>query len=256
MSAASMSPGEKRAAVSLLFLFCLVQTPVCVTAGKILIWPAEFSHWLNIKIIIDELIMRGHEVTVVTHTATPSVKTEQSSGYNVEVVHVSFTKQDVIKNLNHFIDFWIYELQNSTIYQSYQKMNEIIDLMTEQNQELCRELFKREDLLERWRKEKYDVVLIDPMQMCGDILAEKLNLPLVISLRFTFGSVLERRCAQLPTPPSYVPAIGLGYTEHMDFIMRVKNVLFNVLQDFLFSLLAVMKWDPLYTEIIGKSRLE
>ncbi|XP_058239343.1 UDP-glucuronosyltransferase 2C1-like isoform X3 [Hemibagrus wyckioides] len=242
----------KRSALCFLLLPGLIQTPLSVTAGKILIWPGEFSHWLNVKVAIDELIARGHNVTIVTHSATPSVKTAQSQGYNVDIIQVPYTKQDYINNLENFLKYWIYDVQHDNIIQTSLKIKEILDETTEQNHALCRELFGREDLLEKWRKEQFDVLLTDPMLMCGDLLALKLNLPFIISLRFSFGSSMERLCGQLPTPASYVPAVSLSYTDQMDFPQRVKNVLFNLFQDFLFTLLTTLKWDPLYTECIGK----
>nr|AAB35967.1 UGTDOG-PB=UDP-glucuronosyltransferase isoform {N-terminal} [dogs, Beagle, liver, Peptide Partial, 30 aa] [Canis lupus familiaris] len=30
--------------------------------GKVLVWPTEYSHWINVKTILDELVQRGHEV--------------------------------------------------------------------------------------------------------------------------------------------------------------------------------------------------
>ncbi|XDB51441.1 hypothetical protein ABFV05_005057 [Capra hircus] len=32
------------------------------SCGKVLVWPVEYSHWMNMKIILDELAMRGHEM--------------------------------------------------------------------------------------------------------------------------------------------------------------------------------------------------
>ncbi|XP_072512860.1 UDP-glucuronosyltransferase 2C1-like isoform X1 [Salminus brasiliensis] len=241
-----------RAAFCLLLLLSLGQAPLCVTAGKILIWPGEFSHWLNIKVIIEELIARGHNVTVVTHSATPSVKTTPSKGYNVDIIPVPHTRQEVIDNLEKFMKYWMYDLPNDNIIQTSLKIKEIIDLTTEQNHALCRNIFEHEGLLEKWRQEEFEVLLTDPMNMCGDLLATKLNLPFIISLRFSFGSAMERLCGQLPTPPSYVPGIGIGNTDRMDFIQRLKNFAFSLSQDLLFSLVTAAKWDFLYTEIMGK----
>ncbi|XP_053474666.1 UDP-glucuronosyltransferase 2C1 isoform X1 [Ictalurus furcatus] len=240
------------AVICFLLLFGLNQPLPYVTAGKILIWPGEFSHWLNVKVIIDELVARGHSVTIVTHSATPSVKTVQSPGYNVEIIQVPHTKQDIIDNMDRFMKYWIYDLQNDNMIQSLLKLRDILNLSAKHNHALCRGLFAREDLLEKWRKEPFDVLLTDPMNMCGELLALKLNLPFIISLRFSFGNAIERLCGQLPTPPSHVPAVGLGYTDQMDFPQRVKNMLFNLFQDCLFTFLTVMKWDPLYTELMGK----
>ncbi|KAK2816176.1 hypothetical protein Q7C36_022447 [Tachysurus vachellii] len=242
----------ERFALCFLLLLGLDQTLLSVTAGKILIWPGEFSHWLNIKVVMDELIARGHNLTIVTHSATPSVNTAQSRGYNVDVIQVPHTKQDVFKNLEKFMKYWMYDVQHDNIIQTSLKISELLGKATEQNQVLCRELFAREDLLEKWRKEQFDVLLTDPISMCSDLLATKLNLPFIISLRFSFGSSMERLCGQLPTPASYVPAASLSYTDRMDFPQRMKNVLFNFFQDFLFTFLMALKWDPLYTELMGK----
>lgn len=241
-----------RAALCLLFLLSLNQTLLCVTAGKILVWPAEFSHWLNMKIIIDELITRGHSVTIVTHSATPSVMTEQSPGYNVEIIQVPHSKKDVIDNFDNLLKHWTYDLPNTNKIQAFLKLTELIGSMLENNEVLCRELFAHEDLLEKWRKERFDVLLTDPTLACGELLAQKLNLPFINSLRFSFASVIERLCGQLPTPPSYVPAVGMGYTDHMDFPQRVKNMLFIFLLDMTYNLMAKLKWDQLATEVMGK----
>ncbi|XP_047665219.1 UDP-glucuronosyltransferase 2C1-like isoform X6 [Tachysurus fulvidraco] len=242
----------QRAALCFLFMLSLSQ---CVNAGKILIWPAEFSHWLNLKSIIDELIVRGHNVTVVTHSATPSVKTQRSPGYNVDIVEVPFTKQEIIDTLNSMLKYWIYDLPNDNLIQVFLNVKKILDKGTEQNQVLCRELFAHEDLLEKWRKEQFDVFLTDPinpLDMCGELLAQKLDLPFIISLRFSFGNVMGRLCGQLPAPPSFVPAVGLSYTDHMDFPQRVKNVLFILSQYIMFKLMISTKWDNIYSEFLGK----
>ena len=51
----------------LLQLTCYFSGGSC---GKVLVWPVEYSHWINIKTILDELVSRGHEVTVMTSSAS------------------------------------------------------------------------------------------------------------------------------------------------------------------------------------------
>ncbi|XP_017558424.1 UDP-glucuronosyltransferase 2C1-like isoform X4 [Pygocentrus nattereri] len=242
----------KRAAFCLLLLLTLGQAPRCVLAGKILIWPGEFSHWLNVKVIIEELIARGHNITVVTHSATPFVKTTQSPGYNVDIIQVPHTKQDFIESFEKFVKYFTYDLPNDNIIQASLKIKGLIDVLSEQNDVFCRNLFARKDLMEKWNKEEFEVLLTDPMVFCGELLAQKLNLPFVVSLRFSFGSSMERLCGQLPTPPSYVPGAALGYTDQMDFPQRLKNFFFYIFQDFVFSLVVKTKWHNLFTEIMGK----
>ncbi|XP_046695511.1 UDP-glucuronosyltransferase 2C1-like isoform X2 [Silurus meridionalis] len=238
-----------KAALCLLFIFGLSQ---CATAGKILIWPAEFSHWINIKVIIDELIERGHNVTVVTHSASPSVTTNLPLGYKVEIVQVPYTKQFIAESYDRILRYWMLDMPNDNLIQVFLKIKEMMDAMTEQNQVTCKELFANEDLMKKLRKEQFDVVLTDPIYMCGELLAQKLELPFIISLRFTYGNVVERLCGQLPAPPSYVPGVGLSYLDRMDFPQRVKNFLFLLSQDITFKLIVGIKWNYIYSEILGK----
>lgn len=53
--------------VSLLPLF----TPV--DGGHVLVFPGEYSHWLNMRSIMEELVRRNHSVTVLVCDASPSI---------------------------------------------------------------------------------------------------------------------------------------------------------------------------------------
>ncbi|XP_053341901.1 UDP-glucuronosyltransferase 2B17-like [Clarias gariepinus] len=242
----------KRAAICLFLLLNLSQMPLCLKAGKILVWPTDFSHWINVKVIVDELTARGHNVTVITHSATPSVKTDRSSGYNIEIIEVPYTKQDVFDFVNKMFEYRINEVPYDNTYQAFLKIKEVVDKVTELNLIMCKELFAREDLLEKWRKEQFDVFLTDTMYTCRTLPALKLNLPLIISMRYSFGYSVERLCGKLPAPASYVPSVTLGFTSQMDFTQRMKNILYNLFQDFIFTFYTAPKWDHLYKDIIGR----
>ncbi|XP_037389266.1 UDP-glucuronosyltransferase 2A2-like [Pygocentrus nattereri] len=241
----------ERAAFYFSLLLILGETPHCVTAGKVLVWPGEFSHWFHFRVIIEGLIERGHNVTVVTYSATPSVNTTPSLGYNVEIIQVPHTKQDVTDRMDGFIKYWTYDMANDNIIQASLKIKELINFMSQQNDVFCRNLFARKDLMEKWNKEEFEVLLTDPMIFCWELLAQKLNLSFIISLRFSFGSAMERLCGQLPAPPSYVPGAAFGYTDEMGFPQRLNNFLFYRFQDFVFRLVT-RRWDHLFTEMMGK----
>ncbi|KTG02778.1 hypothetical protein cypCar_00047476 [Cyprinus carpio] len=194
---AVMSP---RGSASLFLLLLLNLNLQCVSGGKVIVWPSEFSHWLNVKVILDALISRGHNITVVTHTATPSVNTTPSMGYNVDILQVPHTKQDILENMERMLKYWTHDLPNDNVIKASMKLKGMIDLATEQNQAVCRELFARKDLLEKWRKEKFDVLLADPLFMCGELLAQKLNLPLILSLRF-FSDLTFTHCGNVLVLP-------------------------------------------------------
>ena len=93
---------------------------------------------MNIKVIIDELIARGHNVTIVTYSATPSVETTLAPGYNVDIIQVPHTKQDITDQMDRFVKYWTYDLANDNIIQASVKIKELIDLISEQNDEIGR----------------------------------------------------------------------------------------------------------------------
>uniref|UniRef100_A0A3B3SK68 UDP glucuronosyltransferase 2 family, polypeptide A4 n=1 Tax=Paramormyrops kingsleyae TaxID=1676925 RepID=A0A3B3SK68_9TELE len=78
---------------------------------------------------------------------------------------------------------------------------------------------------DKLRRGGFHVLLSDPMIQCGDLLAESLGIPLIYSLRFSFGYTIERFCGQLPVPASYVPAAPGQYSDQMTFVERLTNVL-------------------------------
>lgn len=55
---------------------------VCMSApafgGHVLVFPGEYSHWLNARTIMDELVRRNHSVTVLVADASPSVSYNNS----------------------------------------------------------------------------------------------------------------------------------------------------------------------------------
>lgn len=59
---------------------CLVLVLLCAPApapalgGHVLVFPGEYSHWLNARAIMGELVRRNHSVTVLVSDASPSVR--------------------------------------------------------------------------------------------------------------------------------------------------------------------------------------
>lgn len=62
-----------RRPASLLAAVLLFLVPL-VDGGHVLVFPGEYSHWLNMRSIMEELVSRNHSVTVLVSEASPSVK--------------------------------------------------------------------------------------------------------------------------------------------------------------------------------------
>ncbi|XP_052498124.1 UDP-glucuronosyltransferase 2B17-like [Budorcas taxicolor] len=94
----------------LLQLTCYFSSGSC---GKVLVWPVEFSHWMNMKAVLDELVMRGHEVTVLISSASTITDANKPSAFKFEIFPVSLTKDDFENAVKNLIEKWTYMAKSS-----------------------------------------------------------------------------------------------------------------------------------------------
>lgn len=58
-------PLQSVCGILVFFSVCLISfTPPC-DGGNILVFPLDGSHWINMKILLEELHARGHSITVM-----------------------------------------------------------------------------------------------------------------------------------------------------------------------------------------------
>ena len=86
------------------------------------------------------------------------------------------------------------------------------------------ELLDDENMVKSLIDAKYDLVLTDPAIAPGVVLAKYLKLPCVLNVRWITSG--EGHFVIAPSPLSYIPVPGSGLTDQMNFIQRVKNMLF------------------------------
>ncbi|MBZ3878019.1 UDP-glucuronosyltransferase 2A3 [Sciurus carolinensis] len=240
---------EKWVSTILLLQFCCVGCGFC---GKVLVWPCEMSHWLNLKTILEELLQRGHEVTILTSSQTFLVDYHKPSAFNFEVIFVSGNQEDAEKKLNEFLDIAVNIMPTLSLWESANVFQNFFLEATEQFEELCRKAVYNESLMEKLRETKYDVMVIDPMIPCGELVAELLGVPFVNTIRLSMGNTIERYCGHLPVLPSYVPVSMGGLTDRMTFMERVKNMMFTLFFDFVLQQYDFQFWDQLYSEALGR----
>uniref|UniRef100_A0A3Q4H9C6 UDP glucuronosyltransferase 5 family, polypeptide D1 n=1 Tax=Neolamprologus brichardi TaxID=32507 RepID=A0A3Q4H9C6_NEOBR len=101
-------------------------------------------------------------------------------------------------------------------------------------------------MVKRLRDSQYDLVLTDPALAPGVILAKYLKLPLVLNVRWITSG--EGHFVLAPSPLSYIPVPGSGLTDKMNFIQRIKNILFYSI--ILFQQKFVV--DPVYDDMCDK----
>ncbi|XP_006896878.1 PREDICTED: UDP-glucuronosyltransferase 2A3 isoform X1 [Elephantulus edwardii] len=221
--------------------------------GNVLIWPMEGSHWLNIKIIIDELIKKEHNVTVLVASGALFITPTKKSSLTFEVYKVSFGKEKVEGVIKSFVLTWLENRPSpSTIWTFYQEMAKVIEDFHMISREICDGVLQNPKLMEELKKAKFEVLVSDPVFPCGDIVALKLGIPFMYSLRFSPASTVEKHCGKVPYPPSYVPAVLSELSDQMSFTDRIRNFISYHLQDYMFNTLW-KSWDSYYTKALDGS---
>ena len=93
--------------------------------GKVLVWPVDFSHWINLQVILEELHLRGHEITVlvpsqnllIDHTKVP---------YNVEILQLSITEETFMEELNTMLYEETFELSKLSWWERQIKLANLV----------------------------------------------------------------------------------------------------------------------------------
>ncbi|XP_014167408.1 UDP-glucuronosyltransferase 2A1 isoform X2 [Geospiza fortis] len=222
------------------------------SGGKVLVWPADNSHWLNMEHILQELVARGHEVTVLLPSCFLIVNPTKPSPFQFEVIEVPITKKEMTDLMDKMFYFFFYEEKGLPIWKGTYKMVQMVLQMKNITKIICDGVVKNEALMERLRASAFNLFLADPLFPSGELVAEKLGIPFVYTFRFSMGNTVERLCGTLPAPPSYVPTTLTRLTDRMTFWQRLKNILGYALHDFMFHYLLWANWDQYYSEILGR----
>ncbi|KAM6269834.1 UDP-glucuronosyltransferase 2A2-like isoform 2-T2 [Porphyrio hochstetteri] len=202
--------------------------------------------------MLKELMVRGHDVTVLMPSCFLILNATQRSPFQFEVIEVPITKKEMAAILQEAFYFWFYQEAELPIWQAIYRLSEIMFKMEKVTKIICDELLKNEALLERLKASNFDVLLADPLVPTGELVAEKLGIPFIYTFRFSIGNTVERLCGTLPAPPSYVPATLSRLTDRMSFLERLKNIFFYHSQDIVYHHFLWGRWDQYYSDVLGR----
>ena len=223
-----------------LLLFC----PAIVRTGNVLVVPVDGSHWVNMKIIVEELHSRGHTISVVRTTDSWYIKE-----------HSPFYTAITVKSESGFDEGFITELIAKLLeiqrngrspwarFKLEMEQMEAASVMHIKGAQLVEHMFEDKQLMQSLKDAKFDMVLTDPVILAGVMLARHLDLPLVFNVRWTTHG--EGHFSIAPSPLSYVPVPGLELSDKMSFSERVLNTCFYCFQQFHFSRYIVPHYEGL-----------
>ncbi|XP_047463710.1 UDP-glucuronosyltransferase 2A3-like [Mugil cephalus] len=213
-----------RCGVFLFLSFCLTSFAPHCDGGNILVFPVDGSHWVNMKYLLEELHARGHSLTVIRSSNSWYIA-EKSPLYTSITVPMDDSMDD-------FFDVYLEEhmrvLREEASLHSYFKLTKHFLTMISGAHSVwtdtLAEIFNDQNKVKMFTDTRYDLVLTDPAIAPGVVLAKYLKLPLVLNVRWITSG--EGHFVLAPSPLSYIPVPGSGFTDKMDFIQRVKNILF------------------------------
>ncbi|XP_062498380.1 UDP-glucuronosyltransferase 1A1-like isoform X4 [Pezoporus occidentalis] len=201
--------------------------------GKLLVVPVDGSHWLGMREVLDGLRQKGHEILVVAPEISLHIK--PSKDMVMKTYPVPFTQEEMDGSFQAFLQD-IFEEGSflERFIRMYQRAKETSAMLMAS----CKQLLYNKELISYLEESEFDAVLTNPILPCGQIVAERLSLPSVFLLQ-QMPCGLVYGATQCPSPLSYVPRMFTGLTDHMNFLQRVKNVIFDFpnyfLCDFVFQ---------------------
>ncbi|XP_008827709.1 UDP-glucuronosyltransferase 2B31-like isoform X2 [Nannospalax galili] len=222
------------------------------SCGKVLVWPVDFSHWFNVRTILDELVKKGHEVTVLRPSTSLFLDVDQTSAIKFETYPTSLSFSGTEEFFVEILRKAIYELPKQPFWKYFSMFQEIVGMSSDYYENLCKDAVLNKELMTKLQESRFDIILADNFSPCGDLLAEILKTPLVFTLRFLPGSTYEKYSGGLPLPPSYVPVVLSELSERMTFLERVKNMVYMLSFDFWFQMFNEKKWNQFYSEVLGR----
>ncbi|XP_062054752.1 UDP-glucuronosyltransferase 2B4-like isoform X1 [Lepus europaeus] len=233
----------------LLQLSCYFSSGRC---GKVLVWPVDYSHWINIKTILDELAQRGHEVTVLKPSPSVLLDPNKSPGIKFETFPTSISKDEYEMLFTNELMNIVLELAKYPSWKYFSKLQEMSMEESDFSENICRDAVLNKTLVTKLKESRFDVILADALWPCGELLAELLEVPFLYTHRVFLGYTYEKYSGGLLFPPSYVPVIMSQLTDKMTFMERVKNMLYVLYFDFWFQNFNEKKWDQFYSEVLGR----
>ena len=176
------------------------------------------SHWFTAWLVVEKLILRGHEVVAVRPEVSWQLR--KSLNCTVKTYSTSYTLEDLDREFMAFANAQ-WEAEVRSLFSLLMSSSKCLEF----NFSHCRSLFSDQKLVEYLKESSSDAVFLDPLDMCGLIVAKYFSLPSVVFTRGILCHYLEEG-AQSPASLSYSPRYVSGFSHAMTFKERVWNHIF------------------------------
>lgn len=212
----------------LLFLGLLTWSPSEVWTAKIIVVPPIMfeSHLYIFKTLATALHEEGHE----THLLISEGREVPLSPY----YHLQ--RYPGIFNSTTADNFLQSKVSN--IFSGRLTFLELFDILDHYSQN-CDAVVGNIEVMSRLKEAKFDLLLVDPNEMCGFVIAHILGVQYAV---FSTGLWYPAEVGA-PAPLSYVPEFNSLLTDHMTLLERITNTVVYLAQRFGVQYIALPKYD-------------
>ncbi|XP_036066974.1 UDP-glucuronosyltransferase 2A1-like [Oryzias melastigma] len=221
-----------------------------VQAGKVLVFPLDGSHWVNMKVIIEELHSRNHQVTVIRHTDSWYIKENSPFYRSISLdVESGFDEHSFTLLVIQMLEMLRGEFSVWKRFKMEIKRAKKTSEYHMKARKIMEGIFENKKMLQMLKNSKYDLILTDPAIPGGVILGHYLKLPLVFNVRWTTHG--EGHFQVAPSPLSYVPLAGTEFFDKMNFFQRVLNVLIFCVFKYRSEIIVTTHYQDFIEEYLG-----
>ncbi|XP_030207866.1 2-hydroxyacylsphingosine 1-beta-galactosyltransferase [Gadus morhua] len=211
-----------------LFLGLISWCPCALLASKVIVVPPIMfeSHLYIFKTLATALHQDGHE----THFLV-------SEGRDVPPSpHYNFQRYPGIFNSSTADNFLQSKVRN--IFSGRLTFLELFDILDHYSQN-CDAVVGSAEVMARLKAEQFDLLLVDPNEMCGFVIAHILGVKYaVVSTGLWYPAEVGA-----PAPLSYVPEFNTLLTDRMSLGQRITNTAVYLVQRFGVHFIALPKYD-------------
>ncbi|XP_029012753.1 2-hydroxyacylsphingosine 1-beta-galactosyltransferase [Betta splendens] len=213
---------------SLLLLGLLCWSPSASWAAKVIVVPPIMfeSHLYIFKTLATALHQEGHESHFLL-----------SEGREVPPSpHYHLQRYPGIFNSSTADNFLQSKVRN--IFSGRLTFLELFDILDHYSQN-CDAVVGNAEVMTRLKEAKFDLLLVDPNEMCGFVIAHILGVQYAV---FSTGLWYPAEVGA-PAPLSYVPEFNSLLTDHMSLVQRISNTAVYLVQRFGVHYIALPKYD-------------
>ncbi|XP_041075920.1 2-hydroxyacylsphingosine 1-beta-galactosyltransferase-like [Polyodon spathula] len=197
-------------------------------AAKIVVVPPIMfeSHLYIFKTLASALHQEGHDTVFLV-----------SEGREVPPSHhYRFQRYPGIFNSTTADDFLQSKMKN--IFSGRLTALELFDILEHYSQN-CDLMVGNQNLISRLREEEFDLLLVDPNEMCGFVIAHLLGVRYAV---FSTGLWYPAEVGA-PAPLSYVPEFNSLLTDNMNLFQRITNTAIYLVSRFGVQFLVLPRYD-------------